>query len=536
MDETIATDVLIVGGGPVGLSLAMELGLRGIDTLIVEQRDRTGAQPRAKTTNVRSATHMRRWGLIETLRERAPLPRDYPGDVVFATRLFGHELAVISNAMEFYKVRDDRFPEPAQWVPQYTVEEVLRHGLAGLGSVRMMRGTTLQAATQDADGVDARLANADGTHAVRARYVVGADGARSTVRGLMGARMEGEHAFGLNYNVIIRVPEFIDSPPARQAIMYWLVNPESPAVMAPMDRNGIWTFGTLLPKDRTELPDEEIRRRVDLAVGHPVEIEILTRDLWAAHRLIADRYRNGRMLLAGDACHLHPPFGGYGMNLGIADGVDLGWKLAAVLHGWGGAHLLDSYEKERRPVHLRTIDEAVKNYSMLSAHLVQGRLDDDTEEGARVRAEVSGEIERGKTREFRTLGVVLGSRYEGSPLVVPDGSEPPPEHHSDFVPSAHPGCLAPHAWLDATTSLYDRLGRDFTLLALGDGTHDVARGFETEAAERGLPLEVLRLPRPDLAALYGAEFALIRPDQHVAWRGAASGVEPGRVLDTVRGA
>ena len=531
------TDVLIVGGGPVGLAAAIELGLRGISAVLIEQRGRAGAQPRAKTTNVRSMQHMRRWGIAEALRDAAPLPPDYPTDIVFATGLFGHTLAVIPNAFEGAKRRDPRFPEPAQWVPQYTVEEVMRERVSRLPSVTAAFGVALQDATQSDDAVTATVADAEGgaSRTIRASYLVGADGARSTIRGLMGAGMEGQHAFAYNYNLIMRVPALTESPPAQRAIMYWLVNSRSPAVMGPMGRDGIWHFGIQLPPGVKELPDEEMRRRVCDAVGRPVEIEIIARDIWAAHRLIADRYRERRMILAGDACHLHPPFGGYGMNLGIADGVDLGWKLAAVLRGWGGDGLLDSYDEERRAVHLRTIAEAVENYRVLSADLLKDSLEDATPEGDAARRAVGAEIVRTKTREFMTLGVVLGSRYDASPLVADDGSAPPAEHYADYQPSAHPGCLAPHAWLDERTSLYDRFGPDYTLLVLADGADPAIEAICRAADAAGMPLTLLDLRAAGLEGLYGAPLALIRPDHHVAWRGEGVADAAG-LVDRVRGA
>ena len=532
-----ATDVLIVGGGPVGLAAAIELGLRGISTVLIEQRARVGAQPRAKTTNVRSMQHMRRWGIAGALRDAAPLPPDYPTDIVFATRLFGHTLAVIENAFEGAKRRDRRFPEPAQWVPQYTVEDVMRERVSRLPSVTVAFGVALQGASQSDDAVTATVADAEGgaSRAIRARYMIGADGARSTVRGLIGAKMEGQHAFALNYNLIVRIPELVHAPPARRAIMYWLVNARSPAVMGPMDRDGVWFYAIQLPPGVTDVPDGEMTRRVQDAVGRPVEVEILTRDIWAAHRLIADRYRDRRMILAGDACHLHPPFGGYGMNLGIADGVDLGWKLAAVLRGWGGDGLLDAYEAERRPVHLRTIAEAVENYRTLSADLIKDSLEDATPEGEAARQAVGAEIVAAKTREFSTLGVVLGSRYEGSPLVMDDGSAPPAEHYANYQPSAHPGCLAPHAWLDERTSLYDRFGPDYTLLVLADAAAPAAEAIRGAADAAGMPLTLLDVRGAGLEGSYGAPLALIRPDHHVAWRGQDV-VDAAGLVDRVRGA
>jgi 2-polyprenyl-6-methoxyphenol hydroxylase-like FAD-dependent oxidoreductase len=524
--EARNTQVLVCGAGPVGLALAIELGLRGIDVTLVEQRSRTGAQPRAKTTNVRTMQHMRRWGLAERLRAAAPLPYDYPTDVVFSTTLFGRPLAVIENAFAGKKCRDPRFPEPAQWVPQYTVEKVLHERLAKLPSVHLVSGTALEDASQSAAGITATVRDleSDKRSIVHAHYLVGADGAKSRVREIIGAKMTGEHAYALNYNLILRISELDRTPPAHRAIMYWLINRESPGVLSPLDGNGEWAFITRLAPGVTAISDDEVIRRVHAAIGRPkgseMAAEIVARDYWAAHRLIADRYRDRHIFLAGDACHLHPPFGGYGMNLGIADGVDLGWKLAATLNGWGGDGLLSSYEDERRPVHLRTIEEAVANYSTLSDQLLKDDLDADSAQGERARAAVAKEIIATKTREFDTLGVVLGSRYDASPIIADDGSEPPAEHYANFVPSAHPGCLAPHAWLDIGTSLYDRFGLGFTLLLLNDTAATLAQDIEAAAAKAGVPLTVLDLRGSALDVLYAAPLALIRPDQFVAWRGA----------------
>lgn len=526
------TQVLVVGAGPVGLSLAIELGMRGIDVTVVEQRSRTGAQPRAKTTNVRSMTHMRRWGIANALRAAAPLPYDHPTDIVFATKLFGHNLIVIRNAFEGAKVRDPRFPEPAQWVPQYTVEKILHQKIATLPSVRLKSATAFESLSQSATGVVANVRDlaSNAPYTIRADYVVGADGARSEVRGAIGAKMSGDHAFGHNYNLIVRIPGLKPSPPA---IMYWLVNPESPAVLSPLDGVDVFAFGIQLAPDVREISDEDAINRVRAAIGRPVDVEILERDIWAAHRLIADHYRNGRVFLAGDACHLHPPYGGYGMNLGIADGVDLGWKLGAVLAGWGGETLLASYERERRAVHLRTIAEAVENYKTLSNQLLKAGLDDETEAGERIRAEVAAEIELKKSREFKTLGVVLGSRYENSPIVVGDGSPPPEERRAEFKPSAHPGCLAPHAWLAGGSSLYDHFGLGFTLLVLDAAGDQFARTIERAASAARVPLKTLDLRSAGLAPLYEAPLALIRPDQFVAWRGRTG--DAASLIDTIRG-
>jgi 2-polyprenyl-6-methoxyphenol hydroxylase-like FAD-dependent oxidoreductase len=530
----VRPQVLVIGAGPVGMALALELGLRGVAVVVVEERDRVGAQPRAKTTNVRTMTHMRRWGIAETLRDAAPLPRDYPTDVVFATALFGRQIALIPNALAGSKRRDPRFPEPTQWAPQYVVEAVIRKRIEALPNVQVLLATSFVGASQDESGAHATLRDVatGGTRILHADYLVGADGARSRVREAIGARMEGEQAFAHNFSAILRIPELERGPPEPRAIMYWIVNSASPGVFSPLDKGGMWGFGVTLPPGMRDMADEAILSRAAAAIGRAMTMEIVTRDVWAAHRLIATHYRDGRMFLAGDACHLHPPFGGYGMNLGVADAVDLGWKLAARIEGWGGDALLDSYETERRPIHQRTIAEAVANYAVLSAHLVRADLEADSAAGEKARAAVNREIMATKTREFYTLGVVLGSRYERSPIIVDDGSSPPAEHHEKFEPSAHPGCLAPHAWLADGSSLYDRFGPGYTLLQLDDDAGDAA-DIVAAAANAGMPLKQVDVRAERLSDLYRAPLALIRPDQYVAWRGGAADAQD--LVDTVRG-
>ena len=523
--EELRTEVLVVGGGPVGLALVTELGLRGIRTLLVERNTQHARQPRAKTTNVRSMEHMRRWGVADRIRAASPLPPDYPTDIIFATRLFGRLVATIHNAFYGAPGHDDLYSEHAQWIPQYKVEGVLRDHAAGLPGVAMRFGLALESLAQDDDGVIAELVHAEagGRLRVHADYVVGADGSRSTLRGLLGIKMRGDHAYAQNINLVIRAPALREAFAGGRSIMYWLVNPDCAAIAGPMDLGDTWYFGFPVPNGVATPDEADLKARMAAAFGRDVSPEILTIDTWAAHSLIADRYRDGRAFLAGDACHLHPPFGGYGMNLGIADGVDLGWKLAARLRGWGGETLLDSYEAERRPVHRRVIDEAVANYAMLAPNLMRDGLEEDGARGDAVRDEVGALILKHKPREFRTLGVVLGSHYSGSPVVVPDGSAPPEPRVSEYVPSAHPGCLAPHLWLADGTSLYDRFGPGFTLLVADPAAEAAAAPLARAAARLGIPFSIAAPADGRLAVLYEAPLALIRPDQFVAWRGTSVG-------------
>ncbi len=512
-------DVLIAGAGPVGLSLAIELGLRGITCLVVERNDRVGYSPRAKTTNVRSREHLRRWGIADALRQASPIPLDYPPHVVFATRMNGFLLHRFENAFAGQRVRNELYSEESQWVPQYTLEEVLRTKATSLPGVTVAFDTELRGLTQSDDGVTADIVDVKTgvPRTVRGQYLVGADGSRSFVRGAIGARMSGSGAMSKNTSIIFRAPDLAARHGFGQAVMYWLVNQDVPSVLGPMDQFGLWVLmATKLADDvdpETVDPADLVRRATGLL---DLELEVVRTDPWVAHSLIADCYGTGRVFLAGDACHLHPPFGGFGMNMGIGDAVDLGWKLAATLQGWGGPDLLDSYQLERRPVHERTIREAVINYQTVGNQLVRPGIEAPGPDGDAIRGEAGDAIKATKYREFFTLGLVLGARYDGSPIIVPDGTEPPPEHFSDYVPSACPGCLAPHAWLEDGSSLYDQFGQGLTLLITGaadDGVDALVR----EASRRGIPLTVLT--HPALHDLYQARFTLIRPDQHVAWRG-----------------
>ena len=529
-------DVLIAGAGPVGLSAAIELGQRNVRCLVVERNDRVGYSPRAKTTNVRTREHLRRWGIAEALRQASPIPADYPSDIVFATRMTGPRLAFFEDALNGSRERNNLYSEGSQWVPQYVLEEVLRRHASAMPGVRIAFDTELTAFSQSTSGVAAQIRGRDGaTQDIECAYLIGADGARSMVRDGIGATMVGEGAFSRNYSIIFRAPDLARRHAHGRAIMYWMINEDVPSLLGPMDDEGLWFFMAT-----------KIAGNVDATTSDPIEliragtglrdlaIEIVGTDLWVAHRLVADRYGDRRVLLAGDACHLHPPFGGFGMNMGIGDAVDLGWKLAATLQGWGGANLLASYEEERRKVHERTIAEAVINYGALGNQLVRPALEDPGPIGEATRREVGDIIQATKIREFRTLGIVLGMSYAGSAIVVDDGSTPPVEHFMLYDPSAHPGCLAPHLWLADGSSLYDHFGPGFTLL-ITDGDDVQAAPIAEAAATRHLPLEILCLSDARLKGRYEARFALIRPDQHVAWRGDTLPGDCIALLDRVTG-
>ncbi|MFT4065228.1 FAD-dependent monooxygenase [Paraburkholderia sp.] len=535
MQKRAAPRVLIVGAGPAGLALAIELGHRGIPCLLIERNDRVGYAPRAKTTNVRTREHLRRWGIADRLRAASPLGVDYPSNVVFCTRLAGFELARHENAMYCAPGRNPLYSEHAQWIPQYTVEETLRAHAQSLPDVEIRFRCELRGFEQDSNRVSATLHDLEHRNdiVVDVDYLVGADGARSLVRDLIGTRMEGEYGLSKNYNIVFRAPGLAAAHRLGPAIMYWQINRDAPSLIGPMDSDDRWFFMPTHVEHGVRIGDIDARAMIGAATGIDLPYEVLSSDEWVASKLLGDRYRKGRVFLAGDACHLHPPFGGYGMNMGVADSVDLGWKLAATLRGWGGPALLDSYEAERHPVHQWVLDEAVVNHATLGNQLLADDIEAPGETGERVRREIGSRIQAAKMREFATLGVVLGYRYDDSPIVAPDGSPAQEKDFINYVPSSRPGALAPHAWLHDGSSLYDHFGSGFTLLASTAATAREIESAMSDAAASGMPMKVIQPGEGGVANLYPTRFTLIRPDQHVAWRG--DGWPGAAVVRTVTG-
>ena len=519
-ERNLHPDVLIIGAGPVGLALAIELGHRSISCLVVERNERVGYAPRAKTTNARTRELFRRWGIANDLRRASPLGMNYPSNVIFCTRLSGYELMRFENAFYCAPGRNPLYSEHSQWVPQYTVEEVMRAHAMTLPSVQIIFNTELLESIQDYEqvvsGIKDRKSNE--TYQVHSKYVVGADGSRSRVREQIGAEMVGEQGLSKNYNIVFKAPGLDKAHQLGPAIMYWHVNKDAPGLIGPMDKDRWFFMPTGVANDKKF----DLNSSVDLikkSTGIDLPYEVLSSDEWIASRLIATKYQDRRIFLAGDACHLHPPFGGYGMNMGIADGLDLGWKIAANLQGWGGPTLLDSYEIERRQVHDLVMNEAVANHTVLGNQLFQDGLEDPGAEGDLLRQTTGKRIELSKIREFYTLGIILGYRYEHSPVIEYDGLPYAPSDYINYVPSSRAGCLAPHAWLNDGTSLYDHFGAGLTLLVSDVDTDDQAQELLASATNEGIPLKILRPSESGIGNLYPHRFTIIRPDQHVAWRG-----------------
>lgn len=522
-----SAQVVVAGGGPVGLAAAVELRRRGIDCVVIEPRTEIShARPRCKTINVRTMEHLRRWGIADRLRERVPLAVAWSQDVVFCTSLLGFELSRFRGVLGL-AADGDRFPELGQQAPQYVLEELLREYLDELAPGSLFTGGRVAAVEQDAGEVRVTVTHGPGEPAtITAGYVLGCDGPRSAVRSAIGSSYVGERALRPNFGMVFRAPDLLARCAHGPAVQYWVVNDSTPAVMGPIDLDGTWWM-IAFDVDR-ETGERTEQALVEGAVGAHIAADIVSNDPWTARMQLVDRARRGRVFLAGDAAHLNPPFGGHGLNTGIGDAVDLGWKLAAVIDGWGGPGLLDSYEAERRPVQAAVIEAAVANMATLSTELLADALGDAGGAGERARRQADANIQAAKHAEFHALDLVLDLGCSGSPIVAPDSG---PAAGSDRI---GPGARLSHRWLSPGRSLYDELGEALTLVVLADGRERDVAAVAGAAGEVGVPLRILELSDRGLADAV-ADLVLVRPDQHVAWCGDEAPADARVLIDLVRG-
>jgi 2-polyprenyl-6-methoxyphenol hydroxylase-like FAD-dependent oxidoreductase len=535
----IETDVLIAGGGPCGLMLANELGRRGIKCLLVDGKPGTAFNPQANATQARTMEHFRRLGFAHEIRALG-LPADHPTDIAYFTRFAEHELARLSlptAAEAAVKIKSMTGSWSAAELPhrvsQKFVEETLRRHAQAWPSTDVRYGWRLERFSDDGSSVSAAVRPSEGGAAqdVTARFLVGADGARSFVRQQLGIEWGGvtgiqrEFMGGKMFAIYLRAPGFLPALRHPKAWMYVAVNHERRAFMASVDGKAEYAFHAALRpgEDADGWTENDARRVFAEAVGQEVPMEILSMGTWlAGHALVARRFQQGRVFIAGDAAHLFTPTGGLGYNTAVEDAVNLGWKLASVIRGQAPVALLDSYEAERRPLAERNTGYARKFADSVGLFAAKPELDEASARGDAERELAGQQLNAHVRLEFNIPGVTFGGRYDGSPIIVGDGAVLPPDEPNAYTPTASPGGRPPHAWLDDGHSLFDLFHTEWTLLALGPDAPDT-EAFEAAARAMAVDLRVVRLPQPSLRELYEAPLVLIRPDQIVAWRGAAAG-------------
>jgi len=541
----INTEVLVVGGGPVGLTLAMDLTRRGIGVTLAETRA-AGEPPSVRCNHVSARTMeiFRRLGVVTAVRD-AGLPADYPNDVAFRTTATGIELAriPIPCRAERYTAKGgpDTWwptPEPPHRINQIYLEPVLFAYAAATPRLRILSRTSVIDFDQNENRVRAIARDLDSnqSHEIFARYLVGCDGAHSETRRRIGSRLSGDAAVVRAQSTYIRAPKLLGmmrSP----AWAVDAINPRSCGLMFAIDGRERWLIHNLLgPGENLSVVDRDRSVREILGVGPSFEFEILGQEDWTGRRMIADRFRDRRVFLCGDAAHIWVPFAGYGMNAGIADAMDLSWMLAGVIKGWADSVLLDAYEIERQP-----ITEQVSRHAMntsLARTSQRGAIPDNIEEagpeGDAARARVGRQAYDINVGQFCCGGLNFGYFYVESPIIAYDGQAAPGYTMYDFSQSTVPGCRTPHLWLRDGRSLYDALGSDFTLLRF-DPKVEVG-DLVAAAAHRGVPLAVFDVDADEAATLYPYKLLLSRPDQHVAWRGNRAPDDATALVDRVRGA
>ncbi|HXV80183.1 MAG TPA: FAD-dependent monooxygenase [Candidatus Binatia bacterium] len=538
MVSVCETPVLIVGGGPVGLALAADLGWRGIACVLVEQTDGRINTPKMNEVNVRTMEFCRRWGIADKV-VNCPFPDDHPMDAVFVTSLGGYELARMERPAKRYQTAGSLSPMIQQICSQTWFDPILCELAQSYSDVTLRHRCRLETFESHEGGVTAEIVDlkTGERERMKARFLAACDGANSGIRRALGIKLVGSEVLSRPFHMFFRIPDLFSKLGIRPGTFYLAI-----------DRNGLWAnirvidpveglWRLMVLDSPADLDPNQIDRDAYLhrALGRDIDVEWVGVSVWTRRGVVAERYSQGPVCLLGDAVHQLSPTGALGMNTGIADAVDLSWKLAAVIEGWGGDGLLASYDAERRPIGERNVRAATGYYQ---GHLDFERgveaIEEATAEGDQFRKRLGEKLSRDIGRMFRTIGVQLGYRYDSSPICVPDGTPPPADEPETYVPTARPGARAPHVWLDDGRSALDLFGRVFVLLRLGSKAPDPS-ALARAAARCKMPLQVVTLHEPDVLQLYGRRLILVRPDGHVAWRGDEIPADVETLVDRVRG-
>jgi len=525
--------VLIAGGGPVGLALAIELGTAGMSCTLVERRDGSVTVPKMSGLSVRSMELNRRWGIAEMVK-RVGWPQTRPNDFLYCTNIKGPELIRV-RIPPYAEMRVPFTPEPSAGCAQIFYDPILLEKARSLPSVTLRHMTSLESYTQGPGAVRAVVTDrtTGKSETIEAEYLVGCDGADGAVVSGLDMSYVGPGVFAESINIYFRSAELMEIHDKGWARFFRFT-----------DRGGTW--GEIIGIDGKEtwrlsvlraLPDHDTADYMRRIAGRDFAYEVISVMSWERRERVAERYRDRRVFIAGDAAHQNSPTGGLGLHTGLADACDLGWKLTATLDGWGGPHLLDSYEIERKPIAIKNVQACTSEFDLLCALPTGPEIEEPGEAGDTIRrrwVEAFRQSNHANSPIF-TENLRLGYCYEPSPICVPDGTPPIPLETKAFVAAARPGTRAPHAWIAPGRSTIDLFGKGFVLLRLGDKP-PAADALVAAARERRMPLEIVDLADPKIAELYERRLVLVRPDGHVAWRSDALPADPLALIDRVRGA
>ncbi|EIF32032.1 2-polyprenyl-6-methoxyphenol hydroxylase-like oxidoreductase [Burkholderia sp. Ch1-1] len=522
MNETLKTPVLIVGAGPVGLAMAIDLGWRGVECTLIERSDGEIEHPRTGLVAVRTMEAFRRWGFADRVR-KCGFPEDYNLSMVFCTDLNGFLL----DREDYPSMREAptplQTPEKKQRCPQLWLQPILADVVLNNPLVSVRYEHQFESFTDTGDSVRSVVTDmrTGKQVTIESQYVVACDGATSAVRAELGIEMQGR-LLSYSVNVLLRIPGFNHCHKMGEAERYLFVGPNGTwGNLTVVDGNEIWRLTVLGSEERMNLESFDASSYVRAALGRDdVPFEVLSTIPWRRSEMLAERFAKGRVILAGDSLHTMSPTGGMGMNTGIQEVIDLGWKLQGLIEGWGGQALLDSYEIERRPVAQRNIAFSTQNFRAWQDAPDPTAVCDDTEEGARVRKLIGSRMRESTRVEWESLGLQIGYRYDDSPIVVPDDTPVPAGDYSMYVQTARPGARAPHAWLADGRSVIDLFGKEFVLLTFAGAQESEVNRLRDALVQQGAPVIVYPIQDASIAELYGALLVLVRPDGHVAWRGA----------------
>lgn len=534
-----AAPVAIIGGGPVGLTLALTLAHFGVRSVLFERNPTTTSHPKMDITNGRSMELFRKIGVVEALRSVATKP-DAPFDVSWITRLNGHELHrfTYGGTADFERrIRTDNDGTQPREAPirasQIMVEPALKliaeqHPLIEVRFAVNCEGFTIEG---EEVVVHLRRAHDGGAEDVRCAYLVGCDGGGSIIRQQLGIGLTGEARLGERFITHFRST-------ARDVLQPWGPSwhyQSNLGTLIAQNDFDTWTLLSRLPEGMTAAqadPSDLITR----FAGTPFDHMVMVCNPWSPNLLVADAYGQGRVLLAGDSAHQYIPTGGYGMNTGIGDAVDLGWKLAAMLRGFGGRALLTAYEAERRPVGLRNVAGSGRHNAVrvkIAKLYQEPGLDADGPMGDRARADVGKQIGQIGNAENESYGIELGYAYSFSPIIAHQSGVQAPDDPLTYQPSIVPGVRLPSLFLADGTALYDLLGDWFTFIHFGDPAADA---FADAATTLNIPLVLLDLSAFAAAReLYRGQSLLIRPDMHIAWNAQGGLTSPMAVIKLAAG-